>query len=84
MATSTLTRKGQTTVPRDIREHLGLRPGDTLEFVIEADGGVRLRPRRLRLADLAGMLKRPGQRALTQDEIDDAIAEAASERALGQ
>jgi hypothetical protein len=30
------------------------------------------------------MLKRPGQRALTQDEIDDAIAEAASERALGQ
>jgi AbrB family looped-hinge helix DNA binding protein len=44
VATSTLTRKGQTTVPRGIREHLGLKPGDTLESVTGADGGVRLRP----------------------------------------
>ena len=32
MTTSTLTSKGQTTVPRELREKLGLKPGDKLEW----------------------------------------------------
>lgn len=80
MATSTLTAKGQTTVPQKVREHLGLKPGDKIDFVIEADGSVRLRTKTRRLADLAGFLARP-DRAATQEEIDEAIAQAAIERA---
>ena len=43
MSISTLTRKGQTTIPINVRNHLKLRPGDKIEFVIERDGRVLVR-----------------------------------------
>ncbi len=43
MAT-TLTTKGQVTIPKPIRDRLGLGPGSTVEFEIEEDGRVLLRP----------------------------------------
>lgn len=39
---SRLTVKAQTTIPREVREHLDLRPGDSLVYEIE-QGAVRLR-----------------------------------------
>jgi AbrB family looped-hinge helix DNA binding protein len=39
---SRLTEGGQVTIPRQVREGLGLRPGDEVEFVAES-GGYRLR-----------------------------------------
>lgn len=42
MIVSTLTAKSQTTVPRVVRERLGLKPGDRLLYEIE-DGTVRIR-----------------------------------------
>ena len=39
---SKLTSKSQTTIPREVRERLGLRPGDTIVYEIEGDT-VRLR-----------------------------------------
>jgi AbrB family looped-hinge helix DNA binding protein len=79
VTTSTLTAKGQTTVPREIREHLGLKPGDKIDYEIAADGSVRLRTRKVRLADLAGILGKPSRTA-SIEEMDDAIAEAVAER----
>jgi len=38
MAESTLSTKGQTTIPLKVRKHLNLRRGDKFEFVIERDG----------------------------------------------
>jgi antitoxin PrlF len=40
---STISSKGQVTVPREIRKRLGLEPGDRVEFVVEKDRTV-LRP----------------------------------------
>lgn len=40
--TSTISSKGQLTVPKDVRDRLGLRPGTTVEFEI-TEGGVLLR-----------------------------------------
>jgi AbrB family looped-hinge helix DNA binding protein len=44
MAKTRITTKGQVTIPKEVRERLGLRPGDELEFV-EEDGVFRLRKR---------------------------------------
>jgi antitoxin PrlF len=44
MATSWMTAKGQITIPKALREHLGLRPGDEVEFV-ELEGAVRVQKR---------------------------------------
>lgn len=79
MSTSTLTSKGQTTIPKDIREHLCLEPGDRIEFLLDEKGRVILVPAKLSLASLAGLL---GHRAkhdpVTLEEMDRAVAAGAS------
>ncbi len=61
MSTSTLTSKGQTTIPKDVRERLNLQPGDRLEFVIDQDGRVLVLPASIDASELAGMLKPPAR-----------------------
>lgn len=43
MAKSTLGKKNQTTVPREVREKLGIRPGDVLLWVVDS-GVAKVRP----------------------------------------
>ncbi len=74
---STLTAKGQTTIPKEVREALGLKPGDTLRYRIGADGGVVLVKTRS-VMEAAGMLWYPGIKPMTLEEMDDAIAEGAA------
>lgn len=62
--TTTLTARGQVTVPRDIRNRLGLKPGDKITFSLLSDGTLVVRPRNRRVADLAGLLYRPGRAAV--------------------
>jgi antitoxin PrlF len=38
VATSTITSKSQTVIPRPVREKLGLRPGDRLRYVETGQG----------------------------------------------
>ena len=61
MSTSTLTSKGQTTIPKDIRARLNLHAGDRLEFVIDEDGRVLVLPASIQASELAGMLKPPAR-----------------------
>jgi bifunctional DNA-binding transcriptional regulator/antitoxin component of YhaV-PrlF toxin-antitoxin module len=56
MTTSTLTRKGQTTVPLEIRRALKLKPRQRIEWVRRADGSVLVRPLRS-VGSLAGSLR---------------------------
>ena len=72
MAASTLTKKGQTTIPLKVRNHLKLRPGDKIEYVIERDGKVVLTPKTLDVRQLRGMLGR-ARRHLTIEQMDEAI-----------
>lgn len=76
---SAITVKGQATIPKAIREHLRLKPGDRVKFFIHPDGTVVLLPM-LPASSLRGMLKRPGQRPVTIEEMDEAIAAGASKR----
>lgn len=60
---STISSKGQVTVPVEVRRRLGIKQGDKLSFVIEDEGSIRLEAPRYRdLASLrgaAGSLKQP-------------------------
>ncbi len=78
MPTSTLTTRGQTTIPKDIREALDLQPGDRLEFTLRGDQVV-LRRAGADLSALDGMLDRSEQKPLTIDEMNEAIGRAATE-----
>ncbi|WP_457418133.1 AbrB/MazE/SpoVT family DNA-binding domain-containing protein [Roseateles sp. P5_E7] len=69
MAEATLTAKGQTTIPKEIRERLGLEAGDKLTFTTLSDGTVVMRAKTRRLLDLAGSLTRPGQPSVSVDEM---------------
>jgi AbrB family looped-hinge helix DNA binding protein len=80
MAAATLTSKGQTTIPKEIRDLLGIGPGDKLDFVVESDGRVVLRPATLDVRQLRGMLKRSGRKAVTLEEMDKAIAAGVARR----
>ncbi|MFO1378175.1 MAG: type II toxin-antitoxin system PrlF family antitoxin [Steroidobacteraceae bacterium] len=53
MSTSTLTSKGQTTIPRDVREAVGLRPGDRMRYTVLDDGTIIVRVKNRSLGDLA-------------------------------
>ena len=55
---TTLTSKGQTTIPKGIRDELGIRPGDRMTFTLLPDGTVIMRVKNRRLADAAGSLHR--------------------------
>ena len=58
---ATLTSKGQITIPKPMRDALHLRTGDRVEFVLEADGTVRLLPVTSSVTALKGMLPKPGE-----------------------
>jgi len=75
-----MTSKGQVTIPKVIRDQLGLRSGVTLHFWIDPTGRIVVTPLTLELEDLFGILPRP-PKPLSLEEIDEAIAEAAVERA---
>jgi antitoxin PrlF len=40
--TTTVTRKGQVTIPKSVRDHLSIKPGSAVEFDLAADGRVVL------------------------------------------
>lgn len=82
MPSSTMTSKGQITIPKDVRADLGLEAGSTVLFVKVGEGSYRMVARTGRIQDLAGILQRSHQRPLTIDEINESIAEAAAESGL--
>ncbi len=74
MSTATLTSKGQTTIPKDIRDGLSLKAGDKLDFHMLSDASASLRVRRGSLDDFIGILHVPGRKAMTGDDVKAAIA----------
>lgn len=73
MSESTITIKGQTTLPKQVRLALDLGPGDRLRYIILDDGQVRLMRTRP-VSQLAGLLRRDGQKPVSLQDMDAAIA----------
>lgn len=76
---ATITSKGQITLPKEIREQLGLVVGSKLDFSIEADGSLRVRPLRRGAADLFGLLHDPDRAASTVEQMNEAVGQYLAE-----
>jgi antitoxin PrlF len=74
---SAITVKGQATIPKAIREHLRLKPGDRVKFFVHPDGSVVLLPK-LPASALRGIVKSRRRRPVTIEEMDEAVAAGAS------
>ncbi|MBY4629648.1 AbrB family transcriptional regulator [Rhizobium sp. H4] len=72
----TLSPKGQITLPKDLRDALGLQPGDQLVFSV-IDGEVVMTPKSINFNDLAGLLGSPPNGRASLEEIDAAVTDAA-------
>jgi AbrB family looped-hinge helix DNA binding protein len=62
-----MTVKGQVTVPKELRDAFGLRPGERVEFLAEVDGVkiVKARPRKKGLDVVERIRRAPWDRALS-------------------
>ena len=74
MATAAVTSKGQITIPIEVREDLGLKAHDRIEFVKMEDGRYFIRPKKGSIMNLRGIFKWTGK-PVTIEEMDEAIAE---------
>ena len=70
MSESTITVKGQTTVPRQVREALGAGPGTRLMWYVMPDGSISVRVKSKSILDLAGMLKAPKGKRVGLDKMN--------------
>ena len=68
-ADSTLTSKGQTTIPKDIRETLGMKSGDRMTFTMLPDGTVLMRVKNRSVMGLAGSLRKKGQKRVPVEQL---------------
>jgi AbrB family looped-hinge helix DNA binding protein len=84
MLHSTLTKKGQTTIPGEVREALKVKPGDTLTYEVSADHvTVRVHPG---TRSLMGSLPSNLGKGMTFNAIREAAAKAelAKKRGAGR
>lgn len=80
MEFTTLTSKGQVTIPKKIRDALHLKGGDKIAFRLE-DDTVTLTPRTARVRDVFGILEKRGKRkAVSIKAMDAAVARSFKRR----
>ncbi|MGC8714239.1 MAG: AbrB/MazE/SpoVT family DNA-binding domain-containing protein [Leptodesmis sp.] len=78
MLTSTITSKGQITIPKEIRDLLNLHPGDRIDFIVE-NGRIYVQPTDVDVRSLSGLLYKPARKPVSLEEMDAAIAQGARE-----
>jgi AbrB family looped-hinge helix DNA binding protein len=68
-ADATLTSKGQTTIPKEIRDELGMKPGDRMTFTLMPDSTVVMRVKNKTISDLAGVLHKKGRKPVPIEQL---------------
>ncbi|WP_297361186.1 type II toxin-antitoxin system PrlF family antitoxin [Acidiferrobacter sp.] len=66
---ATLTSKGQTTIPKEIRDSLRMKAGDRMTFTLMPDATVVLRLKNKSLTELAGTLYKKGRKPVSLDQL---------------
>ncbi|MBU1361939.1 MAG: type II toxin-antitoxin system PrlF family antitoxin [Gammaproteobacteria bacterium] len=70
MAESTITAKGQTTVPADVRALVHAKQGTRLVWSVMPDGTIIVRAKTKSILDMAGMLKSTKRKRVGIDEMN--------------
>ena len=73
MKTLTTTKRGQVTFPQDVMRHLGIRPGERLEWEKQPTGAITLRAARPlgTIDSFIGLLARRTRKVTTLDEMNE-------------
>ncbi|MBA3029432.1 MAG: AbrB/MazE/SpoVT family DNA-binding domain-containing protein [Desulfobacteraceae bacterium] len=79
MALATMTNKGQITIPKAVRDSLGLHTGDKIEFILKDDGEALVRPVTKKVDDVFGILHKK-RKAVSIEEMDQAIRQKMKEK----
>jgi antitoxin PrlF len=66
---ATLTSKGQTTIPKEIRESLRMKTGDRMTFTLLPDGTVLMRVKNKSAMSVAGRLYKKGRKAVPVEDL---------------
>ncbi|MEO1746648.1 MAG: AbrB/MazE/SpoVT family DNA-binding domain-containing protein [Pseudomonadota bacterium] len=82
MLISKITAKGQTTIPLEVRELLGLKAGDRIRFV-PMDGKVEIVPRNKPASSLFGMLEPYAISGTRLDDYRSAVGASFSDDGAG-
>lgn len=73
IASSTMTSKGQITIPKEIRNALKIEPGHRIEFEISGAGTIVMRARSGDFRRLRGMIRSPHTRPVPIREMDPEV-----------
>ena len=68
-ADATLTSKGQTTIPKEIRDSLHMKAGDRMTFTLMPDSTVVMRVKSKNIAELAGALHKKGRKPIPVEQL---------------
>ncbi len=77
---STITSKGQITIPKKVRERLGLKAGDKVELILVGNDEVSLKVVRKNVDEVYGILSDSGHKSHTVDQMKQAIAKKIIEK----
>ena len=79
MVQARLTKKGQVTIPKTIRDYLHLDTGSKIDFVIDENGDVKVIPLNVAAENLSGILHQEGMSKASLEDMERSIAEGASD-----
>lgn len=66
---ATLTSKGQTTIPKEIRDSLHMKAGDRMTFTLMPDSTVVMRVKSKSLTQLGGTLYKKGRKTVPVEQL---------------
>jgi len=66
---ATLTSKGQTTIPKEIRDSLRMKAGDRMTFTLMPDATVVMRVKSKSITELAGVLYKKGRKTVPVEQL---------------
>ena len=77
---ATVSDKGQVTLPKKLREQMGIQPGARLDLLLGSDGTLQVRVQARGAGSLFGLLAQPGEPVRTLEEMDAAVTGAVRAR----